>query len=209
MKSLTTSLNNLDDAQLQQLYNAPISVSDACSMLRRKIGRNEPPYTQTIVKLNNQLVDEWEQTVLRKTCNSKCQVIATKVERSWAIFHEGKVMPSARKIMELVPRPTKEQLQFWLDFFEKSSIEDLHKLGAGAVSCGWQLVLGELKFWYIEQKYEQIYSKSDDPLEWEKIAIKHGQLFEGKLFPFWNEELFKEICEKIQAILSITIEPTN
>ena len=112
-----------------EFHDAPIKTSDAASMLRRKVRKNERPYTTTVIKLNNRLVDEWKKTLLDKLSDHNGTVRTLKVWQSWGIFYEGKTV---QKVIELrnggfLPKTDRNVIDYWVKFFEKSTIEDLHE----------------------------------------------------------------------------------
>lgn len=191
------------------VYNVPISVTDASSMLRTKIQPNMRPYTLQVVKLNNRLVDDWEEKVLKKMADRRGTVPSGKVWPSWKLYFEGKGILEYVKIRNMIPRVTKDQLKFWTEFFHHSTLEEIHSCGVGVVSFGWDIIETELRSWNADQKWEKIFSKSEDPLEWEKMAPSHQSLLKGELFPFWNQEILKTISEKVGTILHLQITPEN
>jgi hypothetical protein len=192
-------------------HDAPIKTTDAASMLRRRTRKNERPYTATVIKLNNRLVDEWKKTLLDRMADQKGMVRTIKVWQSWGIFYEGKTVQKVIELRDqgLLPKTDKKVIDYWVEFFEKSTIEDLHEYGHGTVSFGWLLLQNEIRLWCADEKWEKIYSKSDDPYEWYQESFKHPDLVQGKKLPFWDMDKLKEIEERMATVLHVQVEPTG
>jgi hypothetical protein len=188
---------------MEDYYNYPMKIEDAAGMLRVRIPKNEKPFTVSALQENNRLVDEWKKTVLKKMADSKGMIPSGRVWPSWLLFYEGKMIKKYTQLKDdgFIVRPPARVVDYWKVLFEKGSVEDLHKLGSATVSYGWGIIRTELERWYVEQKWDKLYSKSPDPLFWEKNYHKHADLFNGKIFPIWGEELLKEIQEKVSAVL--------
>lgn len=151
-----------------EFHDAPIKTTDAASMLRRRVRKNERPYTTTVIKLNNRLVDEWKKSLLDRMADHKGMVRTIKVWQSWGVFYEGKTVQKVIELRDqgLLPKTDKKIIDYWIEFFEKSTIEELHEYGHGTVSFGWLLLQNEIRLWCADEKWEKIYSKSDDPYDW-------------------------------------------
>jgi len=186
-------------------YNVPIAVTDASSMFRTRVHDNTPPYTVQVTKLNNRLVDDWEKKVLRKMADQRGMIPSGKVLPSWRLYYEGRGIQSYVKVRDMIPRHTKEQLDFWVKFFEDTSLEDLHSYGVGVVSFGWGIIENELRLWSANQKWDKLFSKTEDPLEWEKMAPSHRALLTGEVLPFWDLKTRDKIAEKVGTVLSLQI----
>nr|QBK85644.1 MAG: uncharacterized protein LCMAC101_02390 [Marseillevirus LCMAC101] len=161
--------------------------------------------------LNNRLVDEWKKTLLDKLSDHRGTVRTIKVWQSWGIFYEGKTVKKAIEVknLGLLPKTDPKVIDYWIKFFENSTIEELHEYGHGTISFGWFLLQNEIRLWCVDQKWEKIYSKSEDPYDWYQESFKHPDLVQGKILPFWNLENLKEIEEKISTILHVQVEPTG
>ena len=104
----------------EDIYNAPILIEDACSMLRRKITKNEKPYTAEIIKYNNDLVNEWKTVILENVCLPDGKIAAGKIPNMWVTFEEGK---SIGKYMDLKKEGllqdySMKTVLFWRDFLK-------------------------------------------------------------------------------------------
>lgn len=206
-----SSISQAPTKEEMEFHDAPITTSDAASMLRRRVRKNERPYTATVIKMNNRLVDEWKKTLLDKLADHKGNVRTLIVWKSWGVFSEGKAV---QKVIELrdqgvLPRTDSVAIDYWIKFFEKSTIEELHNYGHGTVSFGWLLLQNEIRLWCADQKWEKIYSKSDEPYDWYQESFKHPDLVQGKVLPFWDMDKLKEIEERMATVLHVQVEPTN
>ena len=191
--------------RLMQFQNKLISIEDAASMYRVRVRTNTPPYQAAMMRMNNRLVDEWKESVLRKYSKNTGKVQCAVIEPSWQRFYEGK---QVIKLAELhadgkIPSADPDVLEWWIKLFETSDIEDLHPYGSGLIHMGWKMVEDHIRVWSALQKYERVYSKSDDPYEWNTISQKNEGLFKGQELPFWGLEKLNEIREKIITVISI------
>lgn len=189
--------------------NKPMNVSDISSMYRHRIRENLKPYTVKVYKLNNQLVDDWEERVLKPMADSEGKVSASSATFSWAVYFEGILAKKYLDNQKMIPAATKDQEEYWKNFFEDLSIEEMHFYGSLVVSFGWAIIQGIFRKWATQEKWDKVYSKSKDPYKWVNLALKHKDLVLGKVNPWWSLEQYKEIHEKVMTILSIPIEPTN
>lgn len=187
----------------EDLYNGPISIEDAAGMYRRKVQRNDRPYVAETTKLNNRMVDDWKKNVLQKICDGNGQVPAGRVEKSWRLYEEGKAIEQYIEMKKkgMIPSYSDEVIEFWKDFFENLTVEEIHSHGSGVVFTGWQILQEYIKIWFAEQKWEKLFSKSKDPLWWEKNQHDYTDYLEGKLEPLWSHEKFDDITQKIASIL--------
>jgi len=192
------------------LMNSPIRVSDAAMMLKKQISANERPFTAAMLKHNNKLVDEWHNSVLKKIANDKSTIPSGNVISEWEIFNTGKTIG---KFMELynnkfVCRPPKDIVDFWVKKFTECSIEELIAIGPPAVGHGWKLIIDETFIFKQVEKWEKIYSLSDDPLEWRKLANKHPSLWNAEhASPFWAREQLEDISQKVTTVTRTIVSP--
>ncbi|MFW9930720.1 MAG: hypothetical protein ACFFD1_15125 [Candidatus Thorarchaeota archaeon] len=194
---------------MQDYYNYPISVSDATAMFRRNIPSNTRPYEAKVIKLNNEMVDDWKNNVLDKIADQNGKIKSGRISGSWKLYEEGK---GHQKFFELktngmLPEIPLEMVNWWKNFFESSTVEEMHSYGTGAISSGWTIIQEYFKMWYAEKKWNEFFSKSEDPLWWERNYHKHSLLLEGKILPFWTEEQLKDIGQKVGSILINTVDP--
>lgn len=192
-------------------HDMPILASDAASMLRKRVNKNDKPYTQAVVRLNNKLVDEWKETLLDKISDSQGRVSSRKVWQTWILFQEGK---GTAKFMELkeqgiIRHVEDEVLEYWKDFFQNKSVEEMHSYGSGNVSFGWTVIQNALRMRSAEEKWEKIFSRSEDPHDWYKLSFKYPGLIEGKDLPFWDADIYEDVHQKVATVLMVQVDPSN
>lgn len=186
-----------------------MSIMEAASMLRKKVNRNDRPYTQAVVKGNNDLVDDWYETVLKKICDKKGMVPAMHIESSIRFYIEGRETQSFISVSPYIPRVTDEQIDYWIRFF-RQPIEDIHRAGAFVTKLGWDILTGALKTYYAREKWEHVYSQSPNPLDWEKMFNEYPSLISGDPLPYnLDREEVKDMEMKVRTILNIRIEPSK
>lgn len=203
---------NPTDNENMDIMNTPIRVSDAATMMRRPIAPNERPYTRTVLKSNNRLVDEWEETVLKKICSSNGTVISGQVFSEWYYFYTGKTIKGFIESLNngLIARPSEEAVTKWVDIFTTYNVKKLTDLGQPLVGYGWKLIRDETFIRDQLLKWENIYSKTEDPLQWRKLANNFPKLWnmDGES-PFWGPDDYVDINEKVMTFLSISIRPSQ
>ena len=194
-----------------QMDNAAISISNTAAFLRKKVDSNERPLTAVVLKHNNKLVDEWYTTVLKNICDQKGNIKAGAVGPEWEWFNDGKTI---KKVIEdikegIIPRPSEKAVETWKNRFETCSIEDLLSYTYSGVVAGWKILETEIFVRKMIEKWDLIYSKSDDPLEWRKLANNYPKLYNmDHLNPFWNGDQLEDIMQKVMTIITNPIKPT-
>lgn len=190
-------------------YLTPILVSDATSMLKKNISRNERPLTRTVQELNNKKIDNWKTQVLDKLSDENGRVPSGKVWDYWSTYDEGLEILSYYNLYEKgsITEFPEEVVDYWLDAFENLEVEELYELGTGAVMYGWSVIDLTIKLWLAKKKYDVLYSKSDDPLYWEKHKNEFSDIVDGKQLPFWNHDILKDVTQKIGVILQNSVRP--
>ncbi len=186
--------------------NSPIRISDACMMFRKEIQKNERPYTASVLKENNALVDEWYNTVLKKICNRQGQIMAGQVWIEWNYFYDGKTIPTFVKAIEdgHIPTPLASEVQYWKTLFEEKSISELIQLGAPTIGHGWKLILSDMYTKKMMEKWDKVYKECDDPLIWRKKGNDFPKLWSQDsdfVFVGWDAETSKDVAEKVGTIL--------
>lgn len=191
---------------LQEAYDAPIKISDAASMLRKTIPKNEKPYTTKAIKFNNKLVDEWEKNLSATVVAGS--VPASRVYESWTTFLEGRHLAHFQKLKELgmISEPTEEQLSFWKDLFENLTIQELQEYGPLNISIGWNMIDSHIRNWLCDRKWEEFYSKNDDFAWREKNFFSASDILRGKRLPFWTFEELRDIREKVMTVLTTVVD---
>lgn len=191
-----------------EMMNLPMKISDAATMCRRPISKNDPPYESEVKKLNNRRVDEWQERVLMQIADSSASVQAGRVHGCLTYFLEGKEALSYQKYKDRLVSYPEEQVRFWIDFLKKAEIKDLHEAGSGVVSTAWGIVKGAIRNYFAEEKWKIVYSKSEDPAVWDKLANDNPNVMNGRPLPFdLTYDMLNEMNEKIVTLLKNPIEP--
>jgi hypothetical protein len=201
-----------DVSGAMDMMNIPIRIGDAASMMRKAVPPNERPYTRTVLKFNNKLVDEWEEKVLRKICGSSGTILAGQVFSEWHYFYNGKTIKSFINGLNdgIISRPAEKAVEYWVDVFTRFSVKQLTDLGSPLVGYGWKLIIDETYIREQLNKWDKIYCLSDDPLQWRKLANDHPKLWniDGES-PFWGPDDFVNISEKVLTFLKTPIAPSQ
>lgn len=204
---MARNLPSIQNEEIEKLYRQPISIQDAASMLRKNVSKNDRPYTQVVKKYNNQRVDNWYHDILIMQGGAEGKVPATSAWPSFQIYNEGLDITAMQKFTKYFVRATPEQIQFWIDFFEKSSVEQLCDAGVGTVAYGFQLIMSEVKLYFAEQKWNKIYSQDVDPRKWNALASANMSLISGENMPFGlTRESYSELSQKVSAVLTNQVE---
>lgn len=206
---MQTSLKILADQQYDELIqNTPMRISDAASMFRRPLSKNDRPYDREVITKNNDLIEEWYKSVLLNIADKQNTVPAGRVSQCLQYFLQGKELIQHQKYKKYLPEYTPEKIMFWIDTFSKLSVSELMDIGYGVVSSGWNVVLMGIKYHFAEEKWKYVYSESSDPCKWDSLANDHPHLMHGRPLPFnLTLEKMSEMEEKIKSILQHPIQP--
>lgn len=205
----STTLKMAAEEQIDMdMMNLPMKISDAASMCRRVVGRNDPPYEAEVKKLNNRRVDEWQERVLMKIADSSSSVQAGRVYGCLSYFLEGKEAVAYQKFKAHLITYPEEHVKFWIDFFKGAEMRDLYEAGSGVVATGWGIIKGAVRNHFVEEKWKAVYSQSEDPLAWDKLANDNPHVMNGRPMPFGlTTELLTDMNSKVHAFLTNPIEP--
>lgn len=190
----------------------PVRISDAASMLRRELSANERPYNKTVIKSNNSIIDEWYEVVLEKICGSSGTIMAGQMWCEWQYFYTGKTIKKFVDAINTghVSRPLNTMVEYWVETFTNADMKQLCNLGAPLVGHGWKLLIDESFIREQLLKWDLVYSKSDDPLQWRKLANNHPKLWNvNGESPFWGPDDYVKISEKVMTLLKIPISPVQ
>lgn len=182
-----------------------IHIDVAASMLKQKISKNERPYSKKVMELNNERVEMWKETLLKKISKDS-HLQAANVVFSWDVFAEADEVRSTMENIKYLPQPTEEQIQHWKNIFEQP-VEELYNLRSNVISQGWSIILQTIKLWGAKQKWERIYCSSSDPVVWYERSKRNLLLVRGEELPFWSNEIIKDYAFKVHTILSYHIDP--
>jgi hypothetical protein len=189
------------------LYDSPIHIDHAASMLKRPIPSNERPYTVSVLKKNDMLVDKWKNEVLRKIADERENVNSGFVWRSWELFTEGLEVLSIVDSLPRIHRLTPEEKEYWMSLLELP-ITELYDHGKMMVAYAWGCILNELKIEVALKKKELVYCDNDYE-QWLHRAKTHKVLFEQGLYPFWSKEVLDDVSKKVSTILQLPVKIQN
>lgn len=193
-------------------YNLPISIDNLRSMYLRKVNKNDGEYTKSSKNFSNKIVNECENRVWRSRTSEKgirsglgTRVLATYEEGYHAHSSES-VIFEGKRCVDMIPSMTEEQFTFWFNFFKKSEIEEILKLGTYIIGHTSNALAIEMKRRYQVMR-KNVYLRSNDPDDWiNDIETKEKLLFtddkhECVYSEFITEEDYKDVREKISNCL--------
>lgn len=181
------------------IYNSPIAISDATSMFRRKMEANFPPYTATVVKYNNSMIDKWEKDML-VPMSKNGKLPAGKISHAWKVF-ESEAECAYFDQSDLIPRPDEKQLERMVKFLT-GPFEDMIKKGSVFCMAVFQTVMLELNVQLMEQRMDKVFDGSDNPVDWWMKSQSNKQLFDGTYQPFLSQDEIRDIKQRISTISS-------
>lgn len=182
-------------------------ISDVYPMFHRAIPADTGDYTRTVLENNNATIARWRDEVASVLAPNGT-LPAGKIQTSINIFLEGienrKYMAN-RDRLPLIPT---ELVQRWVDTFRSASIQELYDMGAAMIKIGYDTIYGYIRDHNAQTKYEGIFSKSDDPLDWDRLSEDHPECMYPKVLPLGlSEEILNDILAKIGPITRNPIEP--
>ena len=200
--SQTTLKMVSDDHMSEMMLAQPMRISDASSMMKRRITKNERPFTNEVYKCVNKTVDDWHKSVLVVLADNNGCIPAGRVESCLRYFLEGKQALAYQKNKEHLPQYSETEVLYWIDLIKSSSITELYQLGPYVLGQAWQIIYTSIVNHFAEKKWESVYSKSDDPAVWDKLSNNNPHLMNNRPLPFYlDDDLLKEIREKVDTIL--------
>jgi hypothetical protein len=192
----------------EMMLNTPMRISDAASMLRRQVGRNERPLDKEVIQLNNALVDEWYANVLKGLADTSGSVPAGRVSSCFNYFLQGKELTRHQKFKDHLLDIPEAKVLFWIEFFRKASMTEIYAVGPGVVSAAWSMITTAIRYHFAGLKWKMVYSLSRDPLQWDRLANDNPGVMNGRPLPFGlTYEILKDIEEKVSTLLQHPIEP--
>ena len=198
----TTNLKVTDESIDQMMMNAPIKISDCASMFRRQISKNERPMERSVLTQNNRLVDEWYEKVLKNLADREGTIKVMRVNPCFQYFYEGYETKSFQKYRNYLPKYDEETVMFWIKFFLTNDIEKIHEAGISVVSAAWGIITGALRTHFVDKRWEAVYSQSDDPLMWDKLANSNPHVMNGRPLPYG---LMPDDLANIEQIVRVVI----
>jgi hypothetical protein len=160
-----------------------IGVEDAVSMFRRRASANERPYTVTMYKYNNDLLEDWKRDVLSAMANGSGMVRAEMVSESLSVYLEGRSLRQIEAHLDKMAFPTDSQVLYWRRFFEtNTTLESLTEQGREVCLYGWKTIVDYIRYWATKEKLAKVF-QNDDAREWQSNNRRHKFLMKGELLP--------------------------
>lgn len=185
----------------EMMLSQPIKISDAASMMRKKIHNNDKPYTKALYQCNNNVVDEWYNKVLLKVGKGG-NIQVGRVQGCLSYFLEGRGIKAYEKYKDLIPSPSEELVSDWINLFRKLSVSDLYEMGPFVVSSGWSIVHNAITLHFMKRKRDEVYSKSEDPADWDKLANDNPHVMNHRPLPYGlDEDALSDIRDKVLTVL--------
>lgn len=208
MSTASTSVKHSNTPVNDMMMNAPIRASDAANMFRTKVDRNERPLEKTVLTRNNALVDRWYKEVLIKIADGEGCLPVLRVNGCFEYFFEGLETIQIQKHKDHMPKYSEEDVRYWVRFFLDNDMDAIHEAGITVVSAGWSTIIGGLRNHFAQRRWDAVYSKTTDPLEWDKLANNNPHLMNSRPLPFdLTEEEMKDMEQKVKAVLGNRIQP--
>lgn len=190
------------------MMGAPMAITEVATKFRRPIPRNERPLEKVVLTQNNAIVDRWYNDVLTHLADSNGCIPVFRVNKCFEYFFEGLETCKMQRFRDHLPQYKEEDVYFWIEFFSTHDVGEIHDAGISSVSGGWQVILGALRNHFADLRWEQIYSTSQSPLDWDKMANDNPHLMHSRPLPFGlTEDKMKDMEEKVRVVLHNTIQP--
>ena len=188
-----------ENAMNQMMDEKPMKISDAYSMFHKAISANEGALDAIVIGNNNALVERWRDQVLIPLGGSRASLPAGKVASSLNIFLEGVENRKYMANRHLLPVFPEELVRKWVAILRTSSVGDLIDLGSSMTKIGWDIIVGYIRDHQAQQKSAEIFSLSDDPLDWDNLANDKPLVMYSKNLPLdLTPEILEEIVIKIR-----------
>lgn len=198
--------NSVEEMMMAQ----PIKISEVASMMRRRVNRNERPMEKVVITRNNDIVDNWQRDVLTHIADGESCIPAKRVAGCFQYYFEGLEMTQYKKYEAFLPKYDPVIVTFWINFLLVEEIDKIHEAGIGVVSAAWSTITGALRSHFAAKRWELVYSKSDVPAEWDRLANDNPHVMNGRPLPFnLTVEDMAAMEEKVRIVLSNTIQPTG
>ena len=188
--------------------NQPILIKDLASMFRKRVGKNERPMEGAVLTLNNEKVDKWYHDVLIKIADQKGSIPCGRAADCLRFFTEGLEINQMQKYKDCIPTYDPKIVDFWINFLKESEIEELYEAGISVVSIAWSVISGAIKMHFMNLRWDLVYSKSEDPVVWDKLANDNPHPMHGRPLPFGLAlEDLKEMNDKVMIIMNSGLQP--
>ena len=173
-----------------------------------KTGDNAPALTKISVDSYNKSTEHWLDIVYPEMSNKieGDEIDSNEILAEIGIFKEGDIVKSFIDTIEkgISCRPSKKSVEYWKNVFEKSSVEELMKLGNDTVKSGWKIIADESYIRTVVYKWDNIYKGTRDPLVWRE-RIKFIEDNKVKPETIWDDEKFSDIGMKVLTVIKTVV----
>lgn len=200
------SLEVVEEERIQrEILDAPMLISDVVARFKHKYHMNEGVVTSRLMRLNDALVEEWAEKVLKPRGDDRGYIKSSAIDALWMIFYEGRAVRKAYPLLqdERNINPAPSAVEWWLEFF-KQDLDKIHEAGAHMVTIGYTTILAAYRNWDIHQKYTRVFF-SEDINEWYEAAQHNKMLLNGSEKPFEYEEAIA----KARYTLAVKVTPSS
>jgi hypothetical protein len=139
------------------------------------------PTENKVWRCNNHLVEEWDTRVLLRMPTTDGKIALKAAMKSFEVFAEGKEVIQFKKYEDLLSVTEESKVPYWVEVLLNSPIEELYPIGSGNLMDAWMLITRAIKFHFAREKWQKVYSQSEDPLIWLVLTAEN---FKDHTLPF-------------------------
>lgn len=155
---MTDYRNYLD----QQVSEVVVDINDFGKRFLQPIQPNEKVYTLAAKNYANARYEDFFQNVLKPNADAEGRIVCGKAALLWEIFIEKQLCIKYFECSAHLKNVFDENVvKFWLKEFERP-VEELFHYTSAIISTAYYLITEYHKDWLIKQKYEKVYSTSND-----------------------------------------------
>lgn len=159
---------------------------------------NEASDTVAVMKiknLHNARYDKFFEEILKPRANKDGKIRCELIARLWHVYQDSYEVLKCREFYDHLRLVDRKDVDYWLDIFS-APIEELYQYGSNVLSIGFGILSDYLRQWWLQEKWDRIYSKSDKFDDWLDLTENQVTFMSGQEAPY---EL-KPIAEKFQII---------
>lgn len=191
MASFYKEVNDAIDAQ-------PIDVKDFARYHTHKIDKEDRKYSIEVKELINKMYGNFNDSILsRYATNGK--IASKKASLLFVLYEDSFEVLNMMKYSGRIRTADPELAKWWIEEIGKKTPFELYSYGKNTISSAYGIIIDYFRDWMITEKYNRIYSKSNDFDEWVRLAEANSSLMSGAEIPFD----ISAIAEKCKAIISI------
>jgi hypothetical protein len=169
----------------EELDKQLVDIKDVAKYYRHRLDPNDRKLAYELKEHFNNLYKTFEEQILPRFANKEGKITTKMVSILWVIYEDSHEVLNFIKNSSKVIRLTDPELaKWWINEFNTKSVVELFGYGKNAVSAGYSIVLDYYRDWMVNEKYNRIYSQSNDFDEWVKLADKNITLMNDEEFPY-------------------------